>query len=104
MRQALQSKPSGTTDVPHKALVAKRLAQCLDPALPSGVHQKALESYAYVFSTLDVGFMLCYLLHCLKINRVERWSLTRSTTLSPWIGAYLVLRIVIGEADATIAI
>lgn len=51
--KALHSKPSGTTDVPYKALVAKRLAQCLDPTLPSGVHQKALEVYAYVFSTLN---------------------------------------------------
>lgn len=50
--KALQSKPSDTTDVPHKAVVAKRLAQCLAPMLPSGVHQKTLEVYAYVFSVL----------------------------------------------------
>lgn len=47
--------------MPYKALVAKRLAQCLDPTLPSGVHQKALEVYAYVFSTLDVGFNYLFL-------------------------------------------
>ena len=51
--KALQSKPPDTTDIPHKALVAKRLAQCLDPSLPSGVHQKTLEIYAYIFSVLD---------------------------------------------------
>ena len=51
--KALQSKPPDTTDIPHKALVAKRLAQCLDPNLPSGVHQKTLEIYAYIFSVLD---------------------------------------------------
>ncbi len=50
--KALQSKPSDTTDIPHNALVAKRLAQCLAPMLPSGVHQKTLEVYAYVFSVL----------------------------------------------------
>ena len=68
MQQALQSKPSGTADVPYEALVAKRLAQCLDPTLPSGVHQKVLEVYAYVFSTLDVGFRPCFLPPNLKIN------------------------------------
>jgi len=51
--KALQSKPSDTTEIPHKATIAKRLAQCLDPILPSGVHQKTLEVYAYVFAVLD---------------------------------------------------
>ncbi|KAI8835956.1 Dopey, N-terminal-domain-containing protein [Chytriomyces cf. hyalinus JEL632] len=31
--------------VPRKLIVSKRLAQCLNPALPSGVHQKTLEVY-----------------------------------------------------------
>ncbi len=51
--KALQSKPPDTAEIPHKATVAKRLAQCLDPVLPSGVHQKTLEIYAYVFAILD---------------------------------------------------
>jgi len=38
--------------IPSKAIVARRLAQCLNPTLPSGVHQKALEVYNYVFSTI----------------------------------------------------
>lgn len=50
--KALQSKPSDTAEIPHKATVAKRLAQCLDPRLPSGVHQKTLDVYAYVFAVL----------------------------------------------------
>lgn len=50
--KALQTKPTGINDIPHSDIVAKRLAQCLDPTLPSGVHQKTLELYAYVFSTL----------------------------------------------------
>lgn len=54
MTQALQTKPSGINDVPHTVIVAKRLAQCLDPILPSGVHQKALEVYSCVFSILGV--------------------------------------------------
>lgn len=38
--------------VPSKGIVAKRLAQCLNPTLPSGVHQKALEVYNYIFSMI----------------------------------------------------
>ncbi|EHL03624.1 putative protein dopey [Glarea lozoyensis 74030] len=37
---------------PSRAIVAKRLAQCLNPSLPSGVHQKALEVYAYIFTLI----------------------------------------------------
>ncbi len=50
--KALQARPNGVSDIPHKILVAKRLAQCLNPALPSGVHQKTLEVYGYIFSLL----------------------------------------------------
>lgn len=38
--------------IPSKSVVARRLAQCLNPTLPSGVHQKALEVYNYVFSLI----------------------------------------------------
>ncbi|KAJ2161800.1 hypothetical protein GGF46_001222, partial [Coemansia sp. RSA 552] len=38
--------------VPHRQTVAKRLAQCLNPALPPGVHQKALRIYALVFERI----------------------------------------------------
>ena len=41
--------------MPSKALVAKRLSQCLNPLLPSGVHQKALEVYGQVFSAIGKG-------------------------------------------------
>ncbi|KAL8717527.1 MAG: hypothetical protein Q9225_005234 [Loekoesia sp. 1 TL-2023] len=50
--KALQVHPPGISDVPHKSLVAQRLSQCLNPALPSGVHQKALEVYTYIFSLI----------------------------------------------------
>ncbi|KAL9003007.1 MAG: hypothetical protein Q9188_004088 [Gyalolechia gomerana] len=50
--KALQAHPPGISDVPHKSLVAQRLSQCLNPALPSGVHQKALEVYTYIFSLI----------------------------------------------------
>lgn len=50
--KALQVHPPGFSNVPHKSLVAQRLSQCLNPALPSGVHQKALEVYTYIFSLI----------------------------------------------------
>ncbi|KAJ3283037.1 hypothetical protein HDU79_009455 [Rhizoclosmatium sp. JEL0117] len=37
------------SNVPRKLIVSKRLAQCLNPALPSGVHQKTLEVYQAIF-------------------------------------------------------
>ncbi|KAJ3026488.1 UNVERIFIED_CONTAM: hypothetical protein HDU68_005566 [Siphonaria sp. JEL0065] len=37
------------SNVPRKLVVSKRLAQCLNPALPSGVHQKTLEVYQAIF-------------------------------------------------------
>ncbi|GAQ07063.1 protein dopey [Aspergillus lentulus] len=50
--KALQSHPADLPVVPHKVLVAKRLSQCLNPSLPSGVHQKALEVYIYIFNLI----------------------------------------------------
>ncbi|KAG9033005.1 hypothetical protein FRB95_000667 [Tulasnella sp. JGI-2019a] len=39
-------------EIPRKLLVGKRLAQCLNPALPTGVHQRALDVYSQVLSVL----------------------------------------------------
>ncbi|KAI1728390.1 protein pad-1 [Ditylenchus destructor] len=39
-------------EIPNSVTVAKRLSQCLHPALPSGVHLKALETYRQVFLIL----------------------------------------------------
>ncbi|KAI8948888.1 putative regulator of reproduction dopa [Xylaria longipes] len=50
--KALQARQANITIVPLKALVAKRLSQCLNPSLPSGVHQKAIEVYDYIFSVI----------------------------------------------------
>ncbi|KAL5614715.1 uncharacterized protein BROUX77_000552 [Berkeleyomyces rouxiae] len=50
--KALQARTATITMVPSRTLVAKRLAQCLNPQLPSGVHQKALEVYSYVFDMI----------------------------------------------------
>ncbi|KAI1265986.1 putative regulator of reproduction dopa [Xylariaceae sp. FL1019] len=50
--KALQARQANTTTIPSRVLVAKRLAQCLNPSLPSGVHQKAIEVYSYIFSVI----------------------------------------------------
>ncbi|KAH9909028.1 Dopey, N-terminal-domain-containing protein [Xylariomycetidae sp. FL2044] len=50
--KALQARQTNITTIPSKTLVAKRLSQCLNPSLPSGVHQKAIEVYGYVFSVI----------------------------------------------------
>ncbi|KAH6916730.1 Dopey, N-terminal-domain-containing protein [Coprinopsis sp. MPI-PUGE-AT-0042] len=41
-------------EIPKKLIVAKRLAQCLNPALPTGVHQRALEVYTHILSVLGL--------------------------------------------------
>ncbi|MCJ1416556.1 hypothetical protein MMC32_002894 [Xylographa parallela] len=50
--KAIQNKPTNTNIIPHKALISKRLSQCLNPLLPSGVHQKTLEVYTHIFNSL----------------------------------------------------
>ena len=39
-------------NIPKVVTVAKRLSQCLHPALPPGVHLKALETYEQIFILL----------------------------------------------------
>ncbi|KAF8588312.1 hypothetical protein K439DRAFT_1629769 [Ramaria rubella] len=39
-------------EIPRKLTVAKRLSQCLNPALPTGVHQRALDVYAHILAVL----------------------------------------------------
>lgn len=54
LAKALQASPPAA-DVPFKTTLAKYLALCLKPSLPSGVHQKALEVYNLVFTLLGKG-------------------------------------------------
>lgn len=42
-------------EIPRKLLVSKRLAQCLNPGLPTGVHQRALDVYGHILSVLGVS-------------------------------------------------
>jgi hypothetical protein len=48
-------KHSQFPTIPHKLLFAKRLAQCLNVALPSGVHHKALELLTLVMDRISTA-------------------------------------------------
>lgn len=41
-------------EIPKKLIVAKRLSQCLNPALPTGVHQRALDVYSHILQVRGV--------------------------------------------------
>ncbi|EDV20549.1 uncharacterized protein TRIADDRAFT_31667, partial [Trichoplax adhaerens] len=51
--KAIQSYPT-FTKLPRRVVIGKRLAQCLHPALPSGVHLKALETYDVIFQRIGI--------------------------------------------------
>ncbi|KAJ1928071.1 hypothetical protein IWQ60_002383 [Tieghemiomyces parasiticus] len=51
LTKAFQTYPQFAV-IPAKETVAKRLAQCLNPALPTGVHQKTLELYAFILQKI----------------------------------------------------
>ena len=50
--QRILNKYSQLPIIPDKVLVAKRLYQCLHPALPSGVHKTTLETLELIFSRI----------------------------------------------------
>lgn len=50
-------KNSSLPILPEKITVSKRLAQCLNPALPSGVHLKTLETFEEIFKLITVSIM-----------------------------------------------
>ncbi|ENN78336.1 hypothetical protein YQE_05139, partial [Dendroctonus ponderosae] len=41
--------------IPRRIKISKRLAQCMHPALPSGVHLKALETYDIIFRCMGTN-------------------------------------------------
>ncbi|GFS63491.1 protein dopey-1 [Nephila pilipes] len=41
--------------IPRRITISKRLAQCMHPALPSGVHLKALETYDIIFKCIGAA-------------------------------------------------
>ncbi|KAL1518230.1 hypothetical protein ABEB36_001886 [Hypothenemus hampei] len=47
--------------IPRRIKISKRLAQCMHPALPSGVHLKALETYDVIFRCMGTNRLACEL-------------------------------------------
>ena len=56
LKKVLQSFPKYQF-IPKRVSVCKRLAQCLHPALPSGVHLKALEVYTVIFQNIGTEML-----------------------------------------------
>lgn len=56
--QTVQAHPPSVGELPLKHEVAHRLSQCLNPTLPSGVHQKAIEVYSTIFSLVGVSLLV----------------------------------------------
>jgi hypothetical protein len=52
--KALQARPAEIRTIPDNYTVAARLAQCLTPALPPGVHRKAIDVYNFIFEAIGV--------------------------------------------------
>ncbi|XP_017772866.1 PREDICTED: protein dopey-1 homolog isoform X2 [Nicrophorus vespilloides] len=59
--------------IPRRIKISKRLAQCMHPALPSGVHLKALETYDIIFK-------------CMGTNRLSQELFIYSAGLFPLLG------------------
>ncbi|XP_055004085.1 protein dopey-2 isoform X2 [Boleophthalmus pectinirostris] len=56
LNKALQSNLRYSL-LPRRLIIGKRLAQCLHPALPSGVHLKALETYEIIFKIIGTKWL-----------------------------------------------
>ncbi|XP_057708594.1 protein dopey-2 [Corythoichthys intestinalis] len=56
LNKALQSNLRYSL-LPKRLVIGKRLAQCLHPALPSGVHLKALETYEVIFKIIGTKWL-----------------------------------------------
>lgn len=100
-RKCLQAYPS-FSDVPHKLVVAKRLAQCLNPALPTGVHQRALDVYVHILSAIGVrSTSPSYLATTELLYKLARQSTTRSPALVVGSIPFLPIRCDLDKADST---
>ncbi|XP_051869745.1 protein dopey-2 isoform X2 [Pristis pectinata] len=56
LTKALQSNLKYSL-LPKRLIISKRLAQCLHPALPIGVHLKALETYEVIFKIIGTKWL-----------------------------------------------
>lgn len=52
--KALQQKHTTQHWIPHDLKISITLSKCLSPNLPSGVHQKTIEVYSYIFKELGI--------------------------------------------------
>lgn len=52
--KALQQKHTTQHWIPHDLKISITLSKCLSPNLPSGVHQKTIEVYNYIFKELGI--------------------------------------------------
>ncbi|KAK5093536.1 hypothetical protein LTR24_004247 [Lithohypha guttulata] len=78
LRSLDSGKPEGLSDIPCKARIASCLSRCLQPSLPSGVHQKALDVYNEIFSIIgakglsrDLSLLLPGLSHTLAFANLS---------------------------------
>lgn len=76
-------------EIPRKLVVSKRLSQCLNPALPTGVHQRALDVYSHILAVLGVRgyiFTSChpYSRHCAQSEGLHRDLALWSSGLFPF--------------------
>ena len=65
-------------EIPRKVVVAKRLSQCLNPALPTGVHQRALDVYAHILGVIGVRLLF---MKRIQLNRYQMDGLRRDLFL-----------------------
>ncbi|XP_049819768.1 protein dopey-1 homolog isoform X3 [Aethina tumida] len=52
LNKVLSSYTTKYSVIPRRIKISKRLAQCMHPALPSGVHLRALETYDLIFQSM----------------------------------------------------
>ncbi|PRP77720.1 hypothetical protein PROFUN_00581 [Planoprotostelium fungivorum] len=74
------SKYEALSIIPHKLILGKRLAQCLNPALPSGVHLKCLEVYETIFQKLGSALVLDLPIYSMGIFPIFQFA---ATTVKP---------------------
>ncbi|KAF9186710.1 hypothetical protein BGZ51_001791 [Haplosporangium sp. Z 767] len=77
--RSFQAYPQYTV-IPRSLTVAKRLAQCLNPALPAGVHGKTLDVYAYILETIGPQLLDIY----------EKFYLPLKDRLKPCLKSFMI--------------
>lgn len=70
--------------IPRRIKISKRLAQCMHPALPSGVHLKALETYDIIFKCMGTNRLSheLFIYSAGKIGSVKRTLRAHLTSIT----------------------